>query len=234
MRDLSILQNVERRENTLLRNVYLYLFAGLALTAIVSFALSQSVTLMRAVVLNPISMLIVVIAQFAAVFFISARVESMKSSTAVMAFFLYSILTGITFSVLFIAYSPLSMTKAFLSASAVFVGASLYGTFSKKNVRSWSRYLFMGLFGLLIASVINMIFYTSTMDLIISAVGVVLFTGLTAWDTNKIVAMNREFSGYMSQADYTKIGILGALDLYLDFLNIFLYLLRFFGNGNRE
>ena len=104
----------------------------------------------------------------------------------------------------------------------------------KKNVRSWSRYLFMGLFGLLIASVINMIFYTSTMDLIISAVGVVLFTGLTAWDTNKIVAMNREFSGYMSQADYTKIGILGALDLYLDFLNIFLYLLRFFGNGNRE
>ena len=234
MNSISTLQDVQGRENTLLRNVYLYLAGGLALTALVSFALSQSMTLMRAVVLNPIAMLVVVIAQFAVVMVISGRTETMKAGTAVMTFFLYAILTGVTFSVLFIAYAPTAIAKAFISAASVFVGASIYGRFSKSNVRSWGRFLFMALFGLVIATFINMFFYSTAMDLLISAVGVVLFTGLTVWDTNKIVAMNREFGGQISQADYTKLGILGALDLYLDFINIFLYLLRFVGHGNRD
>ena len=92
----------------------------------------------------------------------------------------------------------------------------------------------MALFGLVIASMLNMFFYSSTFDFMISLVGVGLFTVLTIWDTNKIVAMNREFGGYISQADYTKLGILGALDLYLDFINIFLYLVRIFAHGNRD
>ena len=175
-----------------------------------------------------------VIAQFAVVMVISGRTETMKAGTAVMTFFLYAILTGVTFSVLFIAYAPTAIAKAFISAASVFVGASIYGSFSKSNVRSWGRFLFMALFGLVIATFINMFFYSTAMDLLISAVGVVLFTGLTVWDTNKIVAMNREFGGQISQADYTKLGILGALDLYLDFINIFLYLLRFVGHGNRD
>ena len=234
MSDLSILQNVERRENTLLRNVYLYLFAGLLLTAAVSFALSQSAALMRTIVLNPMVMVIVAIAQIAVVMVLAGRTERMKSSTAIITFFSYAVLTGITFSVLFIAYAPSAMAKAFLSSAAVFLGGSLYGAFTKRNVMSWGRFLFMGLFGLLFATLINMFFYTSALDMLISAVGVVLFTALTAWDTNKIVALNREFGGEISQSDYTKLGIMGALDLYLDFINIFLYLLRFFGNGNRD
>lgn len=234
MNNISTLQDVQARENTLLRNVYLYLIGGLALTAIVSYALSQSESLMRAIVLNPIAMLVVVIAQFAVVMVISGRTESMKASTAVLTFFLYAILTGVTFSVIFIAYAPTAITKAFISAASVFAGASIYGAFSKKNVRSWGRYLFMALFGLVIASMLNMFFYSSTFDLMISLVGVGLFTVLTIWDTNKIVAMNREFGGYISQADYTKLGILGALDLYLDFINIFLYLVRIFAHGNRD
>lgn len=234
MNNISTLQDVQARENTLLRNVYLYLIGGLALTAIVSYALSQSESLMRAIVLNPIAMLVVVIAQFAVVMVISGRTESMKASTAVLTFFLYAILTGVTFSVIFIAYAPTAITKAFISTASVFAGASIYGAFSKKNVRSWGRYLFMALFGLVIASMLNMFFYSSTFDFMISLVGVGLFTVLTIWDTNKIVAMNREFGGYISQADYTKLGILGALDLYLDFINIFLYLVRIFAHGNRD
>ena len=158
----------------------------------------------------------------------------MKAGTAVLTFFLYAILTGVTFSILFLAYAPEAMAKAFISSASVFAGASIYGAFSRKNVRSWGRYLFMGLFGLVIATMINMFFFSSMMDLLISMVGVVLFTGLTIWDTNKIVAMNREYGGYISQADYTKLGILGALDLYLDFINIFLYVLRLFAHGNRD
>lgn len=234
MNNTGVLQDVQARESTLLRNVYLYLIGGLALTAIVSFALSQSESLMRLIVLNPIAMMIVVIAQFAVVMVISGRTEGMKASTAVLTFFLYAILTGITFSILFIAYAPEAMAKAFISAASVFVGASIYGAFSKKNVRSWARYLFMGLFGLVIASFLNMFFFSTMMDFMICIAGVILFTALTIWDTNKIVAMNREYGGYISQADYTKLGILGALDLYLDFINIFLYILRLFAHGNRD
>lgn len=233
MNNTSVLQDVQGRENTLLRNVYLYLIGGLALTALVSYAISLSPMLMG-VVFSPVAMIIVVIAQFAVVMVLSGRTESMKAGTAVLTFFLYAILTGVTFSILFLAYAPEAMAKAFISSASVFAGASIYGAFSRKNVRSWGRYLFMGLFGLVIATMINMFFFSSMMDLLISMVGVVLFTGLTIWDTNKIVAMNRQYGGYISQADYTKLGILGALDLYLDFINIFLYVLRLFAHGNRD
>ena len=227
MNNTSVLQDVQGRENTLLRNVYLYLIGGLALTALVSYAISLSPMLMG-VVFSPVAMIIAV------VMVLSGRTESMKAGTAVLTFFLYAILTGVTFSILFLAYAPEAMAKAFISSASVFAGASIYGAFSRKNVRSWGRYLFMGLFGLVIATMINMFFFSSMMDLLISMVGVVLFTGLTIWDTNKIVAMNREYGGYISQADYTKLGILGALDLYLDFINIFLYVLRLFAHGNRD
>ena len=232
MKDKSVLQNVQLRENSLLTSVYMWLVAGLALTACVSYALSKSPSLMSLVLSNPYSLIIVAIAQLAVVFFLSARLQQMRTGSAIFSFVLYAVLTGITFSILFIVYSPTAITKAFFSAAGVFVGASVYGAVTKKNVRSWGRYLFMGLWGIIIASLINMFFYTSSLDLMISIVGVLLFTGLTVWDTNKICDLNREFGSELTSADMTKLGIMGALELYLDFINIFLYLLRIFGRDN--
>ncbi len=226
MNNVSVLQNVEKRENTLLRNVYLYLVFGLALTAIVAYAVSQSERLVYTILSSPVIAIALVVAQLATVMVLAGRTERMKASSALMAFFLYAILTGVTFSVIFVAFAEAMIAKAFISAASVFVGASLYGAFSKRNVKSMGRYLFMLLFGVLIATLINMFVSSSRLDYLISLVGVVLFTALTIWDTNKIVAMNREFGGRISREDYTKIGILGALDLYLDFINIFLYILR--------
>lgn len=232
MKDRSVLQNVQLRENSLLTSVYMWLVAGLALTACVSYALSKSPALMSLVLSNPYSLIIVAIAQLAVVFFLSARLQQMRTGSAIFSFVLYAVLTGLTFSILFIVYSPTAITKAFFSAAGVFVGASVYGAVTRKNVRSMGRYLFMGLWGIIIASLINMFFYTSTFDLMISIFGVLLFTGLTVWDTNKICDLNREFGSELTSADMTKLGIMGALELYLDFINIFLYLLRIFGRDN--
>lgn len=232
MKDTSILRNVELREASLLKSVYMWLFAGLLLTAGVSFGVSQSPALLNFFLGNPFSLLILAGAQIFVAISLSARTENMREGKAVGFFLLYAALTGITFGSIFVVFSASAITKAFLSASAVFLGASLYGTFSKKNVRSMGRYLFMGLWGILIATLLNMFFYSSTMDLMISIAGVVLFTGLTIWDTNKICDINRRFGSEMSSSELTKLGVVGALDLYLDFINIFLYLLRIFGRSD--
>lgn len=232
MKDSSILQNVQARESSLLRSVYMWLFAGLLVTAAVSYGVSMSTTLLRLIYGNPFVLIVIACVQVFVAVSLGARAERMSEGGAIASFLVYACLTGVTFSSIFLLFSEASITKAFISAAAVFLGASVYGSLTKKDVRSWSRFLFMGLFGLIIATLINLIFYTSTLDLIISAFGVVLFTGLTVWDTNKICAMNRQFGADMTSSELTKLGIIGALDLYLDFINIFLYLLRIFGRNN--
>ena len=201
-------------------------FAGLGVTALVSFGVAQVPFLVR-LSRNPIFMIAGLLLQFGLVFSLTGRVQEMDRSRAVMSFMAYAVLTGINFSVLFMAFSMTAMIKAFLSVAVVFGVASIYGSFAKGNVRGWGRYLTMGLFGILFATMLNMFFYSSTMDLVISIVGVVLFTGLTVWDTGRICEMNAAFGSSLTEDEFTKLGIVGALDLYLDFLNIFLYLLRF-------
>ena len=233
MKDKSlVLHDVSLRENVLLRNVYLWMFAGLAITAVTAFAVSHSVTLMRYVVLNPLVTLAVFIAQLVMVMMLSGRVESMRTGTAIGTFIGYSALTGLTLSTIFIAYTGTTITLAFVSAIAVFGAGAIYGTLTKRDIRGMGSYLMMGLIGLIIASLLNLFMRSSGFDFIISVIGVLLFTGLSAWDARRVADINNQFGPDMTNEELTKIGILGALELYLDFLNIFLYLLRIFGRSS--
>ncbi len=227
-----ILHDVSLRENVLLRNVYLWMMLGLAITAGVAFAVSNSMTLMRYVVLNPFVTIAVFIAELVMVMMLSGRVESMRTGTAIGTFIGYSALTGLTLSTIFIAYTGTTITLAFVSAIAVFGAGAIYGTFTKRDIRGMGSYLMMGLIGLIIASLLNLFMRSSGFDFIISIIGVLLFTGLSAWDARRVADINNQFGPDMTNEELTKIGILGALELYLDFLNIFLYLLRIFGRSS--
>ena len=227
-----ILHDVSLRENVLLRNVYLWMMLGLAITAGVAFAVSNSMTLMRYVVLNPFVTIAVFIAELVMVMMLSGRVESMRTGTAIGTFIGYSALTGLTLSTIFIAYTGTTITLAFVSAIAVFGAGAIYGTLTKRDIRGMGSYLMMGLIGLIIASLLNLFMRSSGFDFIISIIGVLLFTGLSAWDARRVADINNQFGPDMTNEELTKIGILGALELYLDFLNIFLYLLRIFGRSS--
>lgn len=233
-RKLAVLSSVTQRENRLLRNVYGYMTAGLAVTALVSFLTCSSPSLLRFFLGNPVAALVVFIAQIGLVIFLSSRIEQMKRSSAIIAFFGYSALMGISLSSIFIVYTGTVIYQAFFTAALMFLGVSVWGSFTKCNLRAWSSYLVMGLWGLIIASLLNIFFGSSTMDFLISLVGVVLFLGLTAFDTRKVVEMNREYGSEMTADEFTKLGIISALNLYLDFLNIFMYLLRLYSHSSRD
>lgn len=227
-----VMRDVKLRENVLMKNVYLWMILGLAVTAGISFAVSQSITLMRFVLLNPLVTIGIFIAQIVLVVMLSGRVERLRTGSAIALFLGYSALTGVTLSSIFLAYTGTSIAIAFVSALSVFAGGAIYGAVTKKSLKSWGGFLTMGLFGLIIASFINLLFASSGLNFLVSIVGVVLFTGLTAWDSQRIADMNAQFGQDMTNEELTKIGILGALDLYLDFINIFLYLVRIFGRSD--
>lgn len=227
-----ILRDVKLRENALMKNVYLWMILGLAVTAGIAFFVSASEVALRFIFLNPIVTIGIFIAQLVLVMVLSGKVESLSTGAAIGIFLGYSALTGVTLSSIFLAYTGTSIAIAFVSALSVFAGGAIYGAVTKKDLRSWGGYLTMGLFGLIIASLLNMLFRSSGLDLIVSIVGVVLFTGLTAWDSQRVSDINREYGDSMTNEELTKIGILGALSLYLDFLNIFLYLVRIVGRSD--
>lgn len=231
---LSVLSNVEERENGLLKNVYGYMSLGLILTAVFSFLISQSASAIRFIYSNPFVTIICVVAELALVFYLSARLERMSTRSAQICFITYSILTGITLSSIFLVYTGASIAKAFISTALMFVCLTVYANVTKRNIASWSTYLMMGLFGIIIASTINLFFGFRSVDLLISILGVVIFMGLTIYDTKRVVDMNNEYGFQMTEDEFTKIGIIGALNLYLDFLNIFLYLLRLFSSSRRD
>lgn len=229
----QVLHNVALRERNLLKSVYGWMTGALALTALVAYGVASSPSLMRALVGSGFGVFGLIIAQFALVFFLSARLDTMSAQAAIGAFLLYSVINGVMFSTLFVVYTGLVIYKAFLSAALLFVGMSLYAMTTKKDLSGMGYYLMVSLWGLVIASLMNMFFRSSGMDYIISWVGVLLFTGLTAWDTQKIKAMNASYGYSVDEATYSKLAIISALSLYLDFINIFLYLLRIFGR-NRD
>lgn len=227
-----VLRDVKLRENALMKNVYLWMILGLAVTAGIAFFVSTSEAALRFIFLNPIVTIAIFIAQLVLVMVLSGRVERLSTGAAVGTFLGYSALTGVTLSSIFLAYTGTSIAVAFMSALSVFIGGAIYGAVTKKDLRSWGGYLTMGLFGLIIASLLNMLFRSSGLDLIVSVMGVVLFTGLTAWDSQRVSDINREYGPSMTSEELTKLGILGALSLYLDFLNIFLYLVRIVGRSD--
>lgn len=232
--NLSVLQNTQARANGLLKHVYGYMFVGLLLTSVFSFLVSKSSRAVAFIYSNPFVTILLCVAELALVFYLSARIERISMRSAQLCFFAYSILTGVTLSSVFLVYTGASIAKAFVTTCLMFGGLTVYAGVTKRNIASWGTYLMMGLWGIIIAGAINMFFGFRSVDLLISVLGVVVFLGLTVYDTKRVLDMNREYGSEMTEDEYVKLGVIGALNLYLDFLNIFLYLLRLFSSSSRD
>jgi FtsH-binding integral membrane protein len=221
------------RVNEFVRSVYNWMGAGLALTGGVAYAVAQNETLTRLIFGNPILFFGLIIAELVMVFTLSARVSRMQASTATALFVGYAALNGVTLSVVFLAYTQTSIATTFFICAGTFIACSIYGWTTKRDLTSMGGFLMMGLIGIIIASVVNMFVRSSAMGMIISYIGVLVFVGLTAYDTQKIKTMAQTQPAGLDGAVVRKGAIIGALSLYLDFINLFLMLLRIFG-GSRE
>jgi FtsH-binding integral membrane protein len=217
--------------NAFMRGVYGWMSLGLLLTAGVAWFTATSpfgMTLLQ----SPGLVFMLIIVQFGLVIGLSAAIHKLSGAAATLMFAAYSALTGLTLSSIFFVYSMATIFQAFIVAGGMFGAMSIYGMVTKRDLTGMGSFLFMGLIGMVIAMLVNMFIQSSAMSFIISAVGVIVFTGLTAYDTQKLKYMGET----MPMGDGTAIRrgtILGALTLYLDFLNLFLMLLRLFGS-NRD
>jgi FtsH-binding integral membrane protein len=219
--------------------VYNYMASGVALTGIVAWFTYQAAVVTNAagsiVGLTPFGqtlfgsplMWVLALAPLGLVFFLSFRIQHMQASTARLLFFVYAGLLGLSLATIFMVYTQTSITRVFFISAAAFGALSLYGYTTQRSLDAMGSFLIMGLFGLIIASLVNIFLKSSGLDWALSVIGVLIFAGLTAWDTQKIKEM------YDVQDDGTVAGrkaVMGALSLYLDFINMFMMLLRLFGD----
>ena len=212
--------------NAVMRNVYGWMTMGLLVTAGVALAISNS-----GFFPSQAMMFIAIFAQLGIVIGLSWAINRISATTAGMLFFVYSALTGFTFSIFFLVFSLGSIAAAFFSTAGVFGAMTIYGLTTKTDLTKFSSYFMMGLFGLIIASIVNIFLGSGPLDFLISIFGVLLFTGLTAWDTQRIAAMAATQKMKVDSDDTLKFSIMGALTLYLDFINLFIFMLRLFGGG---
>ena len=216
--------------NEFIRSVYNWMAIGLGLTGVVAFYVSNSETLLKLIFGNQFIFFGLIIGELVLVFTISARVHKMQASTATSLFVLYAALNGATLSAIFLIYTRSSITSTFFICAATFIVSSIYGMVTKRDLTSLGQFMFMGLIGIVIASVVNLFVRSSGMSLIVSYIGVVVFVGLTAYDTQKLRTMALSQPDGLDSGTVRKGAILGALTLYLDFINLFLMLLRILGN----
>ena len=222
--------DIDEGLRTYMLRVYNLMAVGLGITGVTAYgtyayALSNP-AFAQAIYGGPMKW-VVMLAPLALVFFLSFRINSMSVSTAQTTFWGYAALLGVSLSSIFLIYTGQSITQTFFITATTFGAMSLYGYTTKKDLTSWGSFLFMGLIGILIASVVNIFLASSAMSFAISVIGVLVFTGLTAYDTQKIK------EGYYKADDSDTAGrkaIIGALNLYLDFINLFIMLLRLFGD----
>jgi len=217
--------------NDFVRSVYNWMGVGLALTGIVALYVSSNETMIRLIFGNPLIFFVLIIAELGMVFALAGAVNRMSAGTATSLFVIYSALNGVTLSFIFLAYTRTSIVSTFFICAGTFVACSIYGWTTQKDLTSWSGFLTMGLIGIIIASLVNMFVQSSAMGMIISYIGVIVFVGLTAYDTQKLKNMALTQPAGVDGAVVRKGAILGALSLYLDFINLFLMLLRIFGSS---
>ncbi len=217
--------------NEFVRSVYNWMAVGLCLTGVVALYVSSSESMMRFIFGNSMVFFVLIIAELGLVFAISGMINKMSAGTATSLFVLYSGLNGLTLSFIFLAYTSTSIASTFFICAGTFVACSIYGWTTKKDLTSMGGFLTMGLIGIIIASLVNMFIRSSAMSMIISYIGVIVFVGLTAYDTQKLKNMAMTQPAGADGAVVRKGAILGALSLYLDFINLFLMLLRIFGQG---
>jgi len=208
-----------------LRKVYGWMFAGLGITAAVASVVAGSPTLIKAILGNPILFIVMIVAELGLVVALSARVDKMAPRTAAILFVAYSALNGATLSVILLTFTGASIGTTFLVAAGMFGALALYGTTTRRSLAGIGQFVFMGLIGLVIAMVVGFFWKAPAFQFVISVVGVLVFTGLTAWDAQNLKAM----AAVTPDNQIAGRSVVGALRLYLDFINLFLFLLRFLG-----
>ena len=217
------------RVTAFLSKVYGWMFLGLLITAGTAVVVASSQTLIETFILNRIFFWGLVLGQLGLVVYLSARVDKIAPATAAGLFMLYSALTGITTSVILLVYTGASIASTFIITAAMFGALALFGTFTKRSLAGVGQFMMMGLIGLIIASIVGIFWQNSALQFVISVVGVLVFTGLTAWDAQRL----KEMAVALPDGRVGSYAVVGALSLYLDFINLFFFLLRFMG-GRRD
>lgn len=214
----------------LMSKVYLWMTLALVVTGMTAYYVASSPAILYAIVSNQIAFWGLFIGELVLVFVLSSRIMSLSFVTASLMFVIYSIMNGVFFSFILLAYTEQSIATTFLITAGTFAAMSLFGFVTKRDLSTLGRILFMLLIGLLIATVVNIFMKAEGLTLILNYAGVVIFVGLTAYDTQSIKQMLQEHG---DKEGAEKIALLGSLSLYLDFINLFIYLLRFFGESRK-
>ena len=212
-----------------LSKVYAWMFAGLLITAMTAFAVATSPTLIDTLIGNRIIFWGLIFAQLGVVFYLSARVNQIAAGTAAALFVLYSALVGITSSVILLIYTGSSIASTFIITAGMFGATAIFGTLTKRSLAGLGHFMFMGLIGLILASIVGFFWQSGALQFVISVVGVLVFTGLTAWDAQRL----KQMAVALPDGRVGSYAVVGALSLYLDFINLFFFLLRLMG-GRRD
>ena len=217
---------VADQANAFLSAVYGWMCAGLAITAATAWFVATSPTVIGTIVANRGLFWLLMIAQLGIVFVLSARVQQLAPATASLLFVIYSALTGVTMSFVLLAYTGESVARTFLVSAGMFGGLAMYGTVTKRSLGGFGQFLFMGLLGVVLASFVGLFWHSDAFQFVLSFIGVLVFSGLVAYDAQRLRLMALETSAGQTST----YAIVGALTLYLDFTNLFLFLLRFTGS----
>ena len=215
----------DERVGVFLSKVYGWMFVGLMITALTAFAVASSPALIDALILNRLVFWGLIIAQLGLVFYLSARVEKVAPTTAAGLFLLYSALTGVTSSVILLIYTSASITSTFVITAGMFGTMAVFGSVTKRSLAGWGQFFFMGLIGLILASIVGFFWQNDALQFVISIVGVLIFTGLTAYDAQRL----KQMAVALPDGRVGAYAVVGALSLYLDFINLFFFLLRLTG-----
>ncbi len=218
----------QTRVRAFVRTVYGWMFGGLLLTALAALWVVSSAPMQQLVLANRVVPWVLFIAELGIVAFLSFRITKMSPATAAAAFLVFSLLNGLSLSVIFFMYTAGSIVTAFVTAAGMFGAMAIYGAVTKRDLTSWGQFFFMGLIGIILASVINFFVHSSALAWTVSILGVFIFLGLTAYDQQKL----RTFA--LAAGPTENYAVIGALSLYLDFINLFLFMLRIFGGSRRN
>jgi len=216
------------RVRAFIRSVYAWMFGGLLLTAFSSVWVVTSKAMQQLIFGNRMMLIVLIVAEFGLVIAISAGLRRFSPAAAASMFLVYSLLNGLTLSAVFFVYTQSSIVQAFVVAAGMFGAMSVYGLVTKRDLTAWGSFFFMGLIGIVLCALVNLFLHSSGLSFIISVIGVFVFVGLTAWDTQKLKSY-ATVGGPMQES----LAVFGALALYLDFVNLFLFLLRILGNRRR-
>ena len=217
------------RVTAFLRKVYGWMFVGLAVTAVVASTVAGSPTLIQHIFSNQFLYFGLILAELGLVFYLSARVQTLAPNVAMTLFIVYAALNGVTLSFILLVYTGESIATTFLVTAGMFGAMALYGSTTERSLAGVGQFFFMGLIGLILASIVGMFWHNDALQFLITVIGVIVFTGLTAWDAQRL----KQMAVVLPDGRVGSYAVVGALSLYLDFINLFFFLLRL-SSGRRN